>query len=141
MGGALYVFGQRADGTTQVVQTETADAHFDSAINIAGLTHFNVRSVQYFKGQFYALANGQLITSATGLNDWTAVSTSQRFDALAAVVADSIYGVADGKMYASADGQTWCLSQIDTEGHLPHKIWLSLPCNRVRTRMVTWPLW
>ena len=119
VGGALYVFGQRADGTTQVVQTETADAHFDSAINIAGLTHFNVRSVQYFKGQFYALANGQLITSATGLNDWTAVSTSQRFDALAAVVADSIYGVADGKMYASADGQTWRLSQIDTEGHLP----------------------
>lgn len=119
VGGALYVFGQRADGTTQVVQTETADAHFDSAINIAGLTHFNVRSVQYFKGQFYALANGQLITSATGLNDWTSVSTSQRFDALAAVVADSIYGVADGKMYASADGQTWRLSQIDTEGHLP----------------------
>ena len=45
VGGALYVFGQRADGTTQVVQTETADAHFDSAINIAGLTHLDRKSV------------------------------------------------------------------------------------------------
>lgn len=119
VGGLLYVFGQRADGTTQVVQTETANAHFDSAINIAGLSHFNVRSVQYFNEQFYALANGQLITSSTGTNDWTTVNTPQHFDALAAVVADSIYGIVGSKMYASADGQTWRLSNIDTEGHLP----------------------
>lgn len=119
VGGMLYVFGQRADGTTQVVETETNDAHFDSAINIEGQTNFDVRSVQHFNNAFYALANGALITSASGTNDWTSANTSMHFDALAAVVADSIYAISNGKMYASADGQNWVVSSIDTEGCLP----------------------
>lgn len=116
--GMLYVFGQRADGTTQLVQTETQTPHFDDALSLSGVSNFSVRSVQYFKNDFYTLAGKQLIKSSTG-TDWNNVSVSTSFDALVAASNDSLYAVSQGQMWASADGLTWNESDVDTEGHLP----------------------
>lgn len=120
VGGMLYVFGQRADGTTQVVETETATPHFDNAINITGVQGLDVKSIQYFDNNFYAIsADHKLVKSATGNGDWTSVSNHLTFNSLVAVSNDSLYAVSQNKMMASADGVNWNESATDTEGHLP----------------------
>lgn len=119
VGGMLYVFGQRADGTTQVVETETTAPHFDNATNITGIQGLNVRTVQYFDNNFYALNGHQLVKSSTGCSDWTNATAQHTFDALVAVSHDSLYAVSNGKMIATADGTNWNESATDTEGCLP----------------------
>lgn len=118
-GNTLYVFGQRADGKVQVVQTSVMAPDFDgSAANIS-TTGFDVRSVTHFDGHFYALANGTLMHSANAAEGWQTATTHHTFSAIAGCTADSIYAISNAQMWASANGTDWVSSAIDTDAQLP----------------------
>lgn len=118
-GNTLYVFGQRADGKVQVVQTSVMVPDFDgSAANISA-TGFDVRSVTHFGGHFYALANGILMHSANAAEGWQTATTHHTFSAIAGCTADSIYAISNAQMWASANGTDWVPSAIDTDAQLP----------------------
>ena len=119
VGNTLYVFGQRADGKVQVVQTATSAPNFDgSAANISA-TALDVRSVTHFGGNFYALANGTLMQSAYAAGGWQPATSQHTFSAIAGSSADSLYAIADTQMWASANGTDWLPSTIDTDAQLP----------------------
>lgn len=118
---SLYVFGQLSDGNAQVVMTNTQQPDFSSAIllpNVAGQA-INARSVQYFHGAFYALAGNRLVRSATGTDNWSEVHSELNPDMLATAYGDSLYALADGKLYATADGTQWTQCLTDTPNALP----------------------
>jgi len=80
-----------------------------------------VRSVVHFKGRFYALAGGDLVTSEDGVT-WTAdesLGVPQGTQALLAAGTDCLAAMADGKMYSSQDaGITWQEDALDSEAAL-----------------------
>ena len=120
--GMLYVFGQTADGATHVIQTPTDNPQFDATSADCQSTNgaeIDVRSIQYLAGMFYALAGGKVVSSAQGSGTWQETGASQTFTALVGASTDSIFAISDGQMLASADGTTWNVCGIDTEGALP----------------------
>lgn len=121
VGEQLYVFGRLDNGTSQLVQTSTVTPDFNQStpLNTPSGKPLDVRSVQYFKNHFYALADGQLVQTETPAGTWTATGATLHFDALAAVSTDSLYAISNQKLYATADGTNWTLSATDTEGVLP----------------------
>ncbi len=119
--GSIYVFGQLADGNAQVVTTRTQQPDFTTATDlplVAGRP-VNARSVQYFRNAFYALAGNSLVRSVTGTDNWSEVGSPLAIDALAAVHGDSLYALADGKLYATANGTQWTRCITDTPDALP----------------------
>lgn len=124
-GNTLYVFGQRADGKVQVVQTSVMAPDFDgSAANISA-TGFDVRSVTHFGGHFYALANGTLMHSANAAEGWQTATTRHTFSAIAGCTADSIYAISNAQMWASANGTDWAPSAMTpTHSCLRATMWL-----------------
>lgn len=131
VGNQLYVFGQLENGSSQLIQTSTVAPSFNEAINLASAIGkpLDVRSVQYFKNRFYALADEQLVHTDAPANAWNAAETDMTFEALAAVSTDSLYAISNRQLYATADGINWTLSAIDTEGVLPtaNMAWATLP--------------
>lgn len=123
VGNMLYVFGQTADGEAHVIQTPTSEPQFDISSTVN--KQIDVRTVQYHDGAFYALANGKVVSSAQGAGNWEETGASQTFTALVGASSDSIFGIANGQMLASADGITWNKCAIDTEGALPTHNWAS----------------
>lgn len=119
--GMVYVFGEHADGTTHVVETNAETPNFDARADVdaANGKKIDVRSIQYLKGNFYALAGGQVVKSAQAAGTWHRTQATQQFTALAGTSTDSIYAIGGGKMWASANGDDWKLCTIDTEGALP----------------------
>lgn len=117
----LYVFGRLNDGTTRLVQTSTAAPAFDHSVQIATTSGkaLDVRSVQHFKGRFYALADGQVVQTATAGEAWAETATATSFNALAGISSDSLYAIGDGRVFASADGINWVAGTVDTEDELP----------------------
>lgn len=122
-GGVFFVYGQLASGECQLVRGSNADRAFDSAtgVNASSGAQFDVESVRYFNGKFYALAGGELVVSETGEGTWQAAGAETRFTALAGASTDSLFALADGKMYATADGVAWSESATDGDGPLPEK--------------------
>ena len=119
--GSIYVFGQLADGNAQVVTTRTQQPDFTTATDLPHVAGrpVNARSVQYFRDAFYALAGNSLVRSATGTDNWSEVGSPLAIDALAAVHGDSLYALADGKLYATANGTQWTRCITDTPDALP----------------------
>lgn len=121
VGRSLYVFGQEADGSCQLLFTPTDAPSFASAVHIdtdSGAP-LDVRSVQHFGDSFYALAEGRVVTSADGSGTWTDAGCTLRFDALAAASGDSLYALQEGRLYASANGRDWQECLADTPDLLP----------------------
>lgn len=118
----LYLFGQSADGKAHLFRTSATAPAFTEAteVSTADGQALDVRSVQYFKDAFYALGNGKLVSSTTGEGIWTATQTDRTdFDLLAGCSHDSLYAIAGGKMFASADALHWIESATDTPDMLP----------------------
>lgn len=117
----LYVFGKLNDGRVQLLQTATDAPDFSHAVNVTVAEGtLDVRSVQLFKGTFFAVAGDRLVRAVVAdATQWTAVTAAPAFNTLAGVSSDSLYAVADGRMYASADGEHWTESAVDTENKLP----------------------
>lgn len=119
--GKLYVFGQKPDGTTEAVITSAAAPDFTRATaqqttQGAGI---DVRSVQPFKGAFYALSAGHLIATASPEAAWAETAGAPAFDALVGVYGDSLFALSDNKLYATSDGQQWRESDTDRGAALP----------------------
>lgn len=119
----LYIYGVSASGVPQVVATGTAAPTFNTAQPVdvpAGVT-LEPRSVRLFKGTFYALTDkGALLQASAGNGQWSAVATTPpTFTALAGCSTDSLFALADGQIYASADGQTWSRCALNADEALP----------------------
>lgn len=120
-GQRLYVVGKLSSGETKIVQTSTTAPSFGSATPIAtasGAT-LDVRSAQFFKNRFYALAGSTIVTAAVPTDTWEDAGSTDSFDALAGTSSDSLYAIAGGKIYASADGIRWAESATDTPDSIP----------------------
>lgn len=117
----IYVFGQLASGECQLAKGNSASPAFDNATTISTSTGatLNVETVRYFKGNFYALADGKLFASQTGEGTWQEAGAQQQFTAIAGTSTDSLYAISDGKLFATADGTVWNESATDNEGQLP----------------------
>lgn len=118
----LYVFGTTGDGQVKLVQTTNEDPDFGTAKDVTTDTGgaIDVRSVQLFKGTFYAVAGNRLVKAATDdATHWTTVNGAPAFGTLTGVSSDSIYAMDGGGMYASVDGAIWAMSTVDTENALP----------------------
>ncbi len=115
--GALYVFGSLANGKAQLVQTTTSQPSFNSAIEVEqpSAGSIDVRSIQLFNNQFFALAAGHLVASTTGTDTWEEYAADKQFTALVGCSNDSLYAVANNQMWASADGETWTPSTTDAD--------------------------
>lgn len=119
--GMLYVFGENADGTTHVVATTTEAPNFDesSRVQAANGEKMDVRSIQYLKGNFYALAGGHVVKSAQAAGTWHNTEATQTFTAMVGTSTDSLFAISGGQIWASADGANWKRCTLDTEGALP----------------------
>lgn len=120
-GEQLYVLGKLSTGETQLVQTSTTAPSFDNATQMttASGADLDVRSAQYFKDRFYALAGSKIVTAAAPSETWEDAGATEYFDALAGTSSDSLYAIAGGKMYASANGTDWTESAVDTPDSIP----------------------
>lgn len=120
-GDEFFVYGQLESGECQLVRGSNSDRSFDSASSVSASSgaQFDVESVRYFNGKFYALAGGELIVSETGEGTWQTAGVETRFSALAGASTDSLFALADGKMYATAGGTEWNESATDNDGPLP----------------------
>lgn len=117
----LYVFGQKADGTTEAVITSTATPDFTRATTQQTTqgANIDVRSVQAFKGAFYALSSGRLVVTTSPETAWIEAAGAPDFDALAGVYGDSLFALSGNKIYATSDGTQWRESNTDRGADLP----------------------
>lgn len=115
--GQLYLFGQDREGGTQVIATSTSAPDFTTARPMA--TTVDVRTVQAFKGRFFALSGGQVVTTADPSGPWSVASgETDVFDNLLAASSDSLYATFGGEMFSSSDGATWQPSAADKDASL-----------------------
>lgn len=122
VGTEMYLFGLRSDGQAELLCTSSeAPAFTESPITISTSTgqNLDIRSIHYFKGTFIALAGGQIVTSTDGTEAFAPIGATLEFESIAAQSTDSLYAIADGVLYASADTRQWTRCAIDTEGQLP----------------------
>lgn len=121
VGTTLYVFGQRADGKCQVIETNVNTSDFNNAAYLNGSMSeaIDVKSVQYVGGSFYALAGNKLVKSQSATGHWEAQSMSYSIDALASASGDSLYAISDNQLLATADGTQWNISAMEQGDSLP----------------------
>ncbi len=121
--GSIYVFGQKADGTAEVITTtpDAPDFTRATALTTSTGTALDVRSVQHTaKGYFARTTDGQLVTAALPTDTWRPVDTTLRIAALAGTWADSLYALTtDGTLSATADGTNWHTAATDADEALP----------------------
>ena len=120
----IFVFGQK-DGVSLLLNTTTDSfANGAAAQWTSNSTQPTIRplSVVRFNKAFFAVGSeGQLLTSAEGIN-WTAVGTD--FTATTLVVAGNKHLIAlkDGKFYSSTDAINWTLDKMDMPEVMPDSI-------------------
>ena len=121
VGSTLYVFGQRADGKRQVIETNVNTPNFNDAAYMSGdmSERIDVSSVQYVGGSFYALADGQLVKSQLATGNWEAQSAANNIEALASANGDSLYAISNNQLLATTDGMQWNASAMEQGEHLP----------------------
>lgn len=129
-GETLYVFGTTSDGRVQLATASTTNGQFDNLVTPTTSTGalIDVQSIQLFNDKFYALGEGSILSSANG-QEWNAAVSSFPLVALVGVTSDSIYAVTSGKeIYATADGENWTATSIDSEGSLLADNYASTTC-------------
>lgn len=122
VGTALYFYGRRPDGRTELIRTSAdAPSLADAPVQVGASTgqELDIRSIHYFKGTFVSLASGEVVASADGAQTYAPTGASLTFESIAAQSTDSLYAIAGDALYASADARSWTRCATDTENRLP----------------------
>lgn len=113
--GVMYLFGNKADGSVAVAATDAADVPSWSVRDVDGLPAAALATVQLFGGNFYAVADGNVYSSADAVQ-WSTVATGTG--------AVAIVGVSDEESRLWIAGEQGLLCSIDgvsfsSAGELP----------------------
>lgn len=100
----LYIYAITSTDTIVMTSSINDGTQWNKEVlHVNGLTP---NSIQLFKGAFYALKQGEIITSTDG-KTWTNVGANITADVLPATSGNIIFALKDQKMYYSNDGITW----------------------------------
>lgn len=120
--GQLYVFGQKADGTAEVITSGVDAPDFTHATSLTTTTGaaLDIRSIQHTTRAFFArTTDGRLVTAAKPADAWRPAGTDRSITALAGTWNDSLYAIVDGTLFAATDGTGWRTAATDAGEALP----------------------
>lgn len=118
----LYLFGRTADGRVQLITSPARTPDFSRADNVTSATGVlpDVNTVRFFRGAFYAIGGGRLLTAGTDATAWHAANAGvPALDALIGAGTDSLYAIGGTTVYASADGTEWTPCAVENAPQLP----------------------
>ncbi len=111
----IYLFGSGTDGTVLLTaRPETPVIWTRTLLN----EDIDIRSVQLFKNQFFALCKGEVMTSTDG-HTWTATGAELKPELLPTTGSTFMTAIKGRHIYSSTDGRTWTEDRADTPLQLP----------------------
>lgn len=111
----IYLFGNSADGTVLLTASPGTPLSWTRTLLNEDI---DIRSVQLFKDRFFALREGEVMTSTDG-HTWTATGSDLKPDLLPVAGTAFLTAIKDRHIYSSSDGHTWTEDRADTPLQLP----------------------
>lgn len=114
--GLLYLWG-KTDGVTVLLTRQDAENAAWTRAETTRAGNIDLQSITYFKGAFYAMADGGLIMSDDG-KDWSYINANISIENLLGADGKEIFAAAADGVYGSSDGVAWAACQIDAPAAL-----------------------